>query len=483
MRLLLRFANREGVDTITLHQELLLSARSVWWGWFKKAHEPFPLSELLELAQATPVTVGLVNRDESAFYEATCEELVVADREGVAIPTPDESLTPRYYADAYLPAWFRFSALRTVDDETFTRNYGGIPEGDPTLFLVTPAEDGARVESTLPDSTPSPHPPRGESIFHVSDLHFGEFHGFPMQSRPGDRPLATILTDFLASRHDITIAALVASGDFTSKGDANHFAEAEKFVNELATAAGLDLAYVVVVPGNHDIWLQETENFDRDYRVEHPYRMFVRSLFGANITEIEGIKSVTTTTGWEITFLALNSARARSTAFKEYGYVGHDRYSPWLDRLEQANRGLKSPELVAARRLNIAVLHHHLLPAGLVSRPAEPRPVSLTLDAGAIVADLQDASVHLALHGHEHLPLIATTGRVRRAGSGWKGPEHDLLVLGSGSTGASVAQLSPEERMNTFSLYTPLDTTLRVEVFAFNSAIGPEVLMSFELPL
>ena len=345
-------------------------------------------------------------------------------------------------------------------------------------------EDGPRLESALPDAAPSRLPARGESVLHVSDLHFGEFHGFPLTSRPGARPLDAILTDFLASHPDVSVGAIVASGDFTSKGDANHFSAAESFIRTLANACGLDLDYVVTVPGNHDIWLQEVQNFDRDYRVENPYRMFIRSLYGADIKEIERLWVMETSGGWTVTLLGLNSARARTQELKEYGYIGHDRYGPWLDRLKNANQGCSTVDLVRARRLNVAVLHHHLLPAGLVSRPVDPRPVSLTLDAGAIVADLQDARVHLALHGHEHLPLVATTGRLRReSGNTWSGPDPALTVLGSGSTGAAVTQLSPEERHNTFSLYTPLDSTLRVQVYEFNDALAPDPLFDFELPL
>jgi len=304
-----------------------------------------------------------------------------------------------------------------------------------------------------------------------------------MEAKPGERPLGAVLSEFVATAPDVSVAAIVASGDFISKGDANHFAAAEAFIKELAAACGLDLGHVLVVPGNHDIWLQDVQSFAPGSSVENPYRMFLRSLYGADITEFDRLTAVLTSDDWTLTLLGLNSARARTAALKEYGYVGHDRYGPWLDRLSQANDGLQAQELIREHRLNIAVLHHHLVPAGLVARPSQPRPVSLTLDAGALVADLQDAAVHIALHGHQHLPLIATTGRVRRTRTGWCGPEHPLIVLGSGSTGADVNHLAPEELNNTFSLYTPLDSRLRIQVFKFNSAVDPELLVSVELPL
>jgi predicted MPP superfamily phosphohydrolase len=482
MQLVLRFANRESVNTIALHDEVIRARGDVWWGWFRKAHEPFPLRELQGLANELPVEVGLVNRDENAFYLAKCIEVELTDKAGTAIPSPDEAGTPHYYSDAYLPAWFRLADITAIHLDTFTAKFGGIPEGDPTLFLVHSAAAGP--ETSLPDAPPRALEPRGQSILHISDLHFGEFHGFPAEPSPGAATLQSILTDFLAGRKDLSIGGVVASGDFVSKGNANNFPSAESFLHSIIVACKLDLGYLIVVPGNHDIWLQGTDHFDRDYRVENPYRMFLRSLYGQDVKEIEGLSSFQTSTGWVVTFLGLNSARARSEASKEYGYVGPDRYGPWLDRLTRANGGRSASELISDHRLNVVVLHHHLLPAGLVSRPAESRPVSLTLDAGAIVADLQDSGVHVALHGHEHLPFVGTTGRMRRhSGNRWDGPERWLTVLGSGSTGANVSQLSPEEPLNAFSVYTPLKASLRVQVFTFNTARPPDTFLDVELPL
>jgi hypothetical protein len=49
--------------------------------------------------------------------------------------------------------------------------------------------------------------------------------------------------------------------------------------------------------------------------------------------------------------------------------------------------------------------------------------------------------------------------------------------------GATVEKLSPEHPSNTFSIYTPTDTTVTAQVFTFNSAVAPEVLVELELSL
>jgi hypothetical protein len=79
------------------------------------------------------------------------------------------------------------------------------------------------------------------------------------------------------------------------------------------------------------------------------------------------------------------------------------------------------------------------------------------------------------LHGHQHVPFAGTAGRVRAAGNAWIGPNHSLLMLGSGSTGCVQSQLSNEFRDNSFSIYTPTAGGLRVQTYRFNAGVGPSL--------
>jgi hypothetical protein len=57
---------------------------------------------------------------------------------------------------------------------------------------------------------------------------------------------------------------------------------------------------------------------------------------------------------------------------------------PILRRVSEADNGATADELIRARILNVALIPSPPLPAPLQSRPEALRPVSLTLDAGAI---------------------------------------------------------------------------------------------------
>jgi 3',5'-cyclic AMP phosphodiesterase CpdA len=485
-RLILRFANREGINTIERHRELLRPESGVWWGWFKKAHEPFPQSDLRELSASLPDDVGLVNREEGKLYFARCERIDLAAQANGAIATPDPLFTPDYYRDAYLPAWFFFKHIEEATSSSFVQRFESVPVGDPTLFIVVVEDEGPRLQAPIEHALPDPPEASGESLLHISDLHFEDFHGFGDPRRPatpGMPHLSSTLTDFLNSRRDISIAAVIASGDFTSRGSANGLSLAEALLNDVVGCCQLSPEHVVMIPGNHDIWLEAVEHFDRNYIAESPYRQFMRSFYGAPLPEIEQIRRVATTARWEIRFVAVNSARAREEALKEYGYVGQDRYRPLLNVLEEEDDGASPTDLLNQRKLNIFVIHHHVLPAALLSWPQAQRPVSLTLDAGALIADIQDAAIHAIVHGHQHVPFAGVTGRVRSTGATWAGPDRSVAVLGCGSTGCAMSELTNELRENSFSIYTPTDQGLRVEVFRFNPGLTPSVLRDTLVPL
>ena len=64
--------------------------------------------------------------------------------------------------------------------------------------------------------------------------------------------------------------------------------------------------------------------------------------------------------------------------------------------------------------VRIAVLHHHLVPAPREEVPTTDYPlasVSVTVDAGAVIAGLQRHHFELALHGHQHVPAATNVSR------------------------------------------------------------------------
>jgi 3',5'-cyclic AMP phosphodiesterase CpdA len=88
----------------------------------------------------------------------------------------------------------------------------------------------------------------------------------------------------------------------------------------------------------------------------------------------------------------------------DHGQIGRGRYG-WIEEQFAA----------AESRLNVFVLHHHLLPV-----PGTGRERNVVYDAGDAIECLQRAGVHLVLSGHKHVPyawklenlFVVSTGTV-----------------------------------------------------------------------
>jgi 3',5'-cyclic AMP phosphodiesterase CpdA len=165
----------------------------------------------------------------------------------------------------------------------------------------------------------------------------------------------------------------------------------------------------------------------------------------------------------------------------EYGYVGADYYRPLLDQLSRLRDRVTREG--AKRPVAIAVLHHHLLPTGWVEDPEENRPISLTLDAGKLVEDLQAAQVDLALHGHQHLPFVGGTSRVFQAAATWQVPDAPLWVIGCGSSGVAVTRLWNEMRNNVLGVYHVEEAKFRVRMLQYAPNVDLSDYMDITLPL
>jgi len=482
-KIILRFSDYE-VATIPAHQEIIRTGKPVWWGWWKKKHEPMQSEALAEIAKRCPLQIGLVNRMAQEFYSARCTK-VIFNADGSGRPSPDPQCTPSYYRDSLHPAWFEFSSIETLLRESFVREFGEISGSDLTFFVVEKTGFGITVLQGVSVPELSIVDTNGDSILHISDLHFGADHGFPIEQREEpirELTLASIINERIRSIPDCRIGVVVVSGDIITNGDANGYVHANTFFESLLKLLGLGVEHAVIVPGNHDIWLRDNEYPTRNYHHEEPFRQFLRSFYGPHVSDIARLYGFRTPGDWTLSFVGLNSAHPSTKETKEYGYVGSDRYRPLLAHIAKSNAVKSLIELAHEKRLNFAVLHHHLLPAGLVCKPEASRPVSLTLDAGQLVADLQASGIHFALHGHQHIPFVGSTARARPAQNTWTGYEQPLFVIGSGSSGVRVERLWDEMRNNSFGIYTPQQNGLHVRMEEFNRSLRPRTFTDLVIP-
>ncbi len=181
------------------------------------------------------------------------------------------------------------------------------------------------------------------TIAHISDLHCGGPHFVP-----------NLLERAISEVNDIQPDIVICSGDLTSFGFKQEYAEARRYLDMLKCGS------VVVIPGNHD---------SRNVGYVH-----FEELFGER-------NSVLHRDG--VTVVAIDSTEPDL----DHGQVGRGRYG-WIEE-----------QFGAPADLRIFVLHHHLLPV-----PGTGRERNIVYDAGDLIECLQHAGVNLVLSGHKHVP-------------------------------------------------------------------------------
>jgi 3',5'-cyclic AMP phosphodiesterase CpdA len=181
------------------------------------------------------------------------------------------------------------------------------------------------------------------TIAHISDLHCGGPHFVP-----------NLLERAISEVNDLRPDIVVCSGDLTSFGFKQEYAEAKRYLDELKCGS------VVVIPGNHDSRNVGYVHFEEQFGERN------------SVLHREGV-----------TVVAIDSTEPDL----DHGQVGRGRYA-WIEE-----------QFAAPADLRIFVLHHHLLPV-----PGTGRERNIVYDAGDLIECLQHSGVNLVLSGHKHVP-------------------------------------------------------------------------------
>lgn len=463
--------------TVELHVDIINASGHVWWGWWKKSHEKKKTDLLDVIASKCPIKVGLVNRGEKQYYEANCTQ-IVADSSGTPIASPEASLTPSYYRNKSVPAWLKLSSITLISKESFRIQFGGMPDGDDTLFAVEQTPEGKIHLNDLnvhfPDYIEAP----GQAILHLSDLHFGGDHAFAVrdENHPTDR---TSLATMIAKRMQDAghqIGVVVVSGDFITKAEPEAFEDAYKFLDALATKLKLTHEHFVLTPGNHDFKVISGTDDVIDHKHERAFREFYNRFFRRYFDELERLQAFELSSGWKLRFLALNSARPRGLGTTmNYGYVGSQRYNHLLETIVGMQKDQVSNDPSISKTLNCVVLHHHLINVAK-GDPRLEHPVSVTLDSAEMLEDFCKANINCVLHGHQHVPFGTSVEPIIIHDSDtWITHKRRIIILGAGSAGAKLERLNDRIRENSYSIYIPSEQGLRLEIEKYNPTVSPSV--------
>lgn len=311
----------------------------------------------------------------------------------------------------------------------------------------------------------------GDSILHLSDLHFGKDHNYYHSGNHLRARLIEVIKPLIQQER---IGVIIASGDFTCGGSKTGFNEAREFLEQIIEECNVEKKSLVIVPGNHDIVFGEEENPKIENDIDTRYRKFRKQLLGIPEEEdIQHLRYYKLSNNWIITCSCFNSARIRDDYLKSYGYIGWDKYRPLLSELSKKIGNLKSEEYIKRRILNFSICHHHLkifMPSQI---PSADKPVSVLIDGGTFEKELIENGIHFLLHGHQHIEYHGSSGIFDE-----NGKRLNLNILGVGSAGVKIGRGGYPEQFNwnSFNVYTPgEDGFLHIKVYKYNSEGTNEV--------
>ena len=452
-----------GIDTIAQHRDLLEEHGSVWWGWWKKDFEENH-SNFFATA-GDEIDLFILDRSTERMFIASARE----SRVGTNTPLELE-LIPFYYRSSTkeVHGWFRLTSIEPVDynNEIASRF------GDSTVVILD-----AKFKATHRKSRAKGMQKLQSSILVLSDLHFGPDYDY---LRQGELPalgsqkktMSYCLVDDL-KRIGLSedVGAVMITGDFTSNGrwEDQDIQEISQELNALAADLKVPIASFLALPGNHDV-VRYPEDWDGDlsklaldnqisFKHERDFRIFLNSLQNRDVRQpldyVERIqlKEVDVLIGM------LNSCRILATTWTEYGYVGPSGIEI-IRRLGQ--------EPIIRPTFKIVGVHHHLLPVNEVEAPKK-NGVTLSLDASKILETAQKSGVHIAVHGHQHMPHLSRYQTLSLTGAE---QSSGLTVVSNGSAGVSSIRRPGGER-NTYCIFSFSARGVRLQMRELRSDAKP----------
>ncbi|HET7826060.1 MAG TPA: metallophosphoesterase [Anaeromyxobacter sp.] len=240
---------------------------------------------------------------------------------------------------------------------------------------------------------------------HISDLHVADRSRYPRNgftARDCERHSAKLAKGLLDALREVNVDHVVVTGDLTFSGEPREFERAADLLRPFADARKL-----TVVPGNHDVWTEESVETGRFLRAVGPD--------GKGMRRAAPSYPVVVPLGDEAVLVALDTARFGEDPWTTPGRLGSEQL--------RAARELVRDHAKQGRAVLLAFHHHVVLPPERVDSDARVARMPLA-DADQVVRLVAELPVAAVLHGHRHtafrvdLPGVSGPTPVLCAGSG-----------------------------------------------------------------
>jgi 3',5'-cyclic AMP phosphodiesterase CpdA len=269
-------------------------------------------------------------------------------------------------------------------------------------------DDGFDSRANGPIASGVPHrSPRIVRLGHISDLHVADRSRYPRNgftARDCERHSTRLAKGLLDALREIGVDHLVVTGDLTFSGESREFERAADLLRPFA-----EVDKLTVVPGNHDVWTEDSVETARFLRAVGPD--------GRGMRRAAPSYPHVVPLGDEAVLVALDSARFGGEPNETPGRLGPEQL--------RAARELAREHSKLGRAVVLAFHHHVVLPPERVPSDARLARMSLA-DADKVVRLVAEVPVAAVLHGHRH-----TAFRVDLPGAG--GVTTPVLCAGSAS--------------------------------------------------
>lgn len=474
--IVLRYRDLSSKNTISIHNDKILSNGFVWWGWWAKPQERVALEVFEVLAKKaisnTHLELFLLDSGRNELRKAKCTDIKFESNN--PIPSPQKNATPAYYNKNEYLMWFRFEEISdpidnpdkeinnfsyvqinehfatkispfSVFDNKKVYNLNEMIEQQCTIWFLRKAKNDDENRQII---SYAPRNGNVETSFSIadtnqllwlSDLHFSDNHFAFKKSVGSDNKLFDILKNKLDSIKFKNFSKVIVSGDFTFSADKKEFDEAKDFFSQMTSGYGTNGESYIFCPGNHDMKYSE-----KSYEDKSPIELNYDKAKSNYIDFYEHVKGITSNkynnnihrfvslNGILVEIIALNTCILQQDQehFRGMGFAGNNQ-------LFELKNELKATAKMNA--LRILVMHHNLIPVIYSEAPKVNPMYSMLLDSEAISQFCIENNILLVLHGHTHKNFYVEMTRKYENKDNQK---KTIYVVGLGSTGTSKSDLT-----------------------------------------